>query len=371
MATRRAQQVTPEDDAATPIPGTRIAIDNQPVATLDLSPGERVMELVAGMGDDEKTTVRLYRRTANSNALTWCQTYSANEFLAGDLEMIRTQWGAGDYEIRVYGSQGLASRETVSIAQRVNANPLPVPSQQNGELATMLKALADSQQQMIAALSQRPDPQQQMMQTIAMMREMREAMGVGAAIANPQPAPKSAIESITEMAGAIQALKSISGELNPPKDVDVDNPMAMLPGIIDIVKTAMQGRQTSGELPMIEPPISLAVADPALNPAQSTAELQNKVDTSEGDEEMQLVQMLMRNYIKQILKMIQAGKTPAEGGAFIYDKLPDAVLDALDTPDWFAQLCAFAPELAPHQQWLMEAKVEVDRLDAIEEPDRL
>ena len=367
MATRRTPPVIDSDDEAQPIPGTRIAIEDHPPMNLDLSPGERVVALLEGMGDDEKVSVKLYRQAPNSQSLIWCANYSADDFVTGDFEMVRSEWGPGDYEVRVYGSQGLVSREKVSIAPRINSNPVP-QSGANSEVAAMIKALAESQQKMIDTLSHRPDPQAQMMQSIELMRAMREATGISAA---PAVAPKSAVESITEMIGAMQAIKTMSAELNPAKDADSSDPMSMLPGIIDLVKAYAPGNRQLSDVPLIAAPQSIAHAAPDApsqpisdNPAQP-------IGDQETEEEVQLMQMLMRNYISQVLKMIVAGKSPIEGGRFIYDKLPDAVIGALDSPDWFTQLCAFDSRLTPHEAWLTAAKAEVSRLDSIEDPDHL
>lgn len=380
MATRRtpAPPADPdEEQTAQPIPGTRQALAPPPDEPMfELSPGERVIALLEGMNEDEKITIRLYRRVPNSQALTWCQNYGASEFVGGDLEMIRSDWGAGEYQIRVYGSRGLISREDVNIAQKIGA-PIAAANvnQQTAGLERVMQTLADSQTRILEALQTRPDPMASIMQTAELLKTLQGA-------AAPQQPQKSGVESMLEMMTAFRAMKEISAEINPPKDTtDPSDPMTMLPGIIDMVKTAISNRSTpaSAPVPMLNPPQSIAAehaaffedqtqaqAGPGTSPVDETL-MNNPPDDEFESANMQLVQMMIRNYIGQLLRMIDRKQPPIDGGKFIYDKLPDDMIEHLDSEGWFEQLAQFDARIVPHRAWFEAAKSEADKLFAEDE----
>jgi len=364
---RRPVAADPDDQGIVSIPGSRAMLstdDPESESEFELSPGERIAAMLEGIADGEKVSIRLYRRIANSNNLPWCQNYNPEEFQNGDFEMIRRDWGAGEYQIRVYeaGHRGMRQRFDFSIEARAG-NPIPV-SGGNTELATILKSMQESQAAMLTALSQRPDPMAQLQQTA----ELFKSLGlVGGAAAPAAPAP-SPLETVTQMAGMFRAMKDLSGEINPPKEADPDNPMSMLPGIIDVVKLAM-GNRGNDAAPILALPGSIADAQapmieaPQPNPAAPAESDAGDPDQLES-EQMQLVQMLVRNYLSRLLKLAAASRPAAEGGRFLFDELPDEFLDQLGAENWFDQLAAFDPRVLPYRIWIETAKIELDRLMA-------
>jgi len=364
---RPAAAHDPDDQVTVSIPGSRAMIppdDLDSEIEFEMSPGERIAALLDGITDTESVSIRLYRRVPNSSNLPWCQNYSPEEFKSGDFEMIRRDWGAGEYQIRVYeaGHRGMKSRFDFSIEARAG-NPIPV-SGGNTELATILKSMQESQAAMLTALSQRPDPMAQLQQTA----ELFKSLGlVGGAAAPAAPAP-SPLETVTQMAGMFRAMKDLSGEINPPKETDPDNPMSMLPGIIDVVKLAM-GNRGNDAAPILALPGSIADAQaPMIEAPQPNPVAPAESDAGDPDQleskQMQLVEMLVRNYLSRLLKLAAANKPATDGGRFLFDELPDEFLDQLGAENWFDQLADFDPRVLPYRIWIETAKVELDRLMA-------
>lgn len=311
---------------------------------------DRIRALTASVGAD-RMKVKVYRQKANKTGLEFCADYSVPEFEAGDLAMIRDQWGPGDYQIRVIGAQGVAMRENVSVAAplvRFDARQENPASRESSELSQLLRVMAEGQTAILAALTNRPDPGAEMQKTFTLMAGMREAMGLNNA---PAPAAAAANPSnmLTELVSAIRQLREVSDEISPKTAApDTDNPMAMLPQVLDLVKIGMSNRggasQSAGPMPGVMLPASF-------DGAAGVAE--NPIQQSEGED---MAILVMRGLLMQLLELA-AKDAPIETGAeFIADKLPDELLQFVELPNWFEILSKFAPQCNAHKAWLTLAR---------------
>lgn len=322
-------------------------------------PGDRIAELIRESGVDSETSVRVYRRLPNSTKFAWCVNYTAGEFMAGDLGMIREQWGPGEYSLRVYGGQrGIIAREDVVIAPPSN----PVAQPQGGvmqfpgqktDIVQAIERMTEQNATILQVLSQRVDPHQQMMQSLEMMRMMREAMGLNVA-PPPSVPPTSPTAVLGEVVAAVRAMREVSEEINP-KAPDPENPMALLPAFLDVVKTAIGNRGDAAVPPVALPP-SLAAPQPVDHQSNPISETENQ----------DMGVLVMRGIMRESLAMKERGDSIEKVAEFLADKLPDEVLPYLDLPNWFEIAASFAPELKAHEQWVRD--VASTALQMLKEP---
>jgi hypothetical protein len=361
MATRTKANANPPEGAdggegaemawGVPIPGTGGALTAPPSVARDengeIEPGQKIVMLLSGGGLPDETSVRVYKRIPNSQRYAWCKNYSAHEFLSGDLEMIRNEWGPGEYSIRVYGTPRGMEREDITISapnipgNAANAVPTQIANQQQSEMARVLEKISEQNAAVLAALSQKPDPMQNMSVMLDMARSMREAFGISgapAAAAAPAPAPVSALQQITEMAAAMRAFREVAKEMGDGDKPDADNPMSLLGQITDLVKAGIGARTNAPALPA------------PIQPMQIPQTLQDAAPTSEEPGTM-----VMKGTLAALLALKNQGGTVEQGGEFIAEKIPDELLPYLDLPNWFDILCRYAPELAPHGEWVKAA----------------
>lgn len=304
----------------------------------------------------QQMTVKLYRMSENGTRV-FCTNYSPEKFEKGDLEMVRSEWGHGRFEIRLIGPTGLADKpREFEIAERFN-NPVPALQNQNGgELAQVLRMLAESNAQILRALSDRapatppPDPMAQFQQFASIMRDLNPAP------AAPAAPVQSASSMLADLMGAMKALKEVAAEAAPP--APSDDPMAMLPSVLEIVKGAMQQRNggqqvnTGGGFPMIETPGSFVAQNPA---PQQTEQSQTEA------EQMNITgAMILRGLLQQLVNMAAAKQPPEAGGLFIYEKMPDEFVQYLELPNWFEIVESFEPRVSMHREWLEKAKAFAD-----------
>jgi hypothetical protein len=312
--------------------------------------------------------MKVYRRTRGGN-LEWCSDYTPDEFIAGELDMVRDEWGSGDYQIRCIGPTGLLMRENLTIAKPLE----PLPSRTNPapstELAQMIELLARGQERIVEALAARPDPAAQMQQTLALMVSMREAMGLNAAPPPPAPAVNPS-SMLADIVGAVRQLREVAAEVNPPTS-DPSDPAAMLPMIIDMVRSTQQAQQAQ-QAPMLAPVALPSSFDAQGAPYQASPEVMQSMrpqpapmaPPSEGDDMNRIQSMVLRGLLARLLSIAKAGKSPDEGGAWIAEKLPDEFLGYLDLENCVEILISVAPEAAPWRDWLEQARLRA--LEALE-----
>jgi hypothetical protein len=353
MATRRVPPQPDEtdtvgfhDDAAPPInPLSEIEIESDNLVA-------RTRAIIAENPGDQMT-VKLYRFPENGTRV-FCANYSPEKFAQGDLEMVRQEWGHGRFEIRVIGPKGLADRpREFHIAERLG-NSAPAPRDMGGgELSQVLRMLAESNAQILRALSDRApapppaDPLAQFQQFASIMRDLAPA---------PNPAPVAPVQSassmLADLMGAMKALKEVAAETAPP--APSDDPMAMLPSVLEIVKGAMQQRNggqqvnTGAGFPMIETPGSFAAAQ---NPAPEFQQPQ-----TDNDQMNITGALVLRGLLQQLVNMAAAKQAPETGGLFIYEKMPDEFVQYLELPNWFEIVESFEPLVSMHREWLEKAK---------------
>jgi len=332
----------------------------------DAEPEETAQDRIAFMLRDvrnlQAARVRLYRKNAQSRKLAWCSDYSPEEFEGGGFDMIRSQWGAGAYEIRIYGDSGggfglMGRSELDIVAALSSASAAPANSELAQVLARMSEQQATQNAAILAALQNKPDPMASMKDSLALMTMMREAMGM-----NNQATQKS---SIGEIIDAIRELKGAQELIAPEKpEVDTDNPLSMLPQIIELVKMAQQKNQTPEiAFPVLQTPPSLG----AIPAPDSTAPAIPESLEQPTDDAMRLSYIFeLKKSFASLLSMakmfaacaIDAEKIAivSEAAEFVYENLPDEMIEVLQGDNWFAALQMVAPEISAHQEFFSRAR---------------
>ena len=367
MATRRTTD--PDHDSGGEIlppgdnwPAHRGAmIEHDTDDDLPETPADRIAGMLADVAGDVSAKVSLARKN-DEGAFEWCADYRADQFEKGGFEMIRRDWGAGVFEIRLYASMpgpngkpkfALRSRPIVTIA--ASPTGVAVAQDRGGDIAQALAPMLEAQREMLRALTERPaqpDPMAQMQTMFAMMAGMREAMGIGG---------QQSKSTIGEIVDAIKELKGAKSLLGDEPESETGQLVKMLPGVLELVQSQMKGAQQVQ--PIMLPPSLAQNPRPRETPAQPNQPEQE--DTEMGP----IQRALIRTYTNKLLNSC-ANAAPIVGennvADWLYCNLPDEMLAVLKTDEWFEILVELEPKFEPYQAYLTEVRAEVQRLEAVD-----
>ena len=330
----------------------------------DETAADRVATLLRRAADEGAEQLRVYRK--RQGHLDWCETYTPEQFEEGDLPMLRDTFGPGDYELRLYGRHpktnkyGVVARTNVTIAQALRTAPDP---RRDDGLTQVLATIADGQRQMLQALTERPapkDPTEEMSKMLGLMAMMRQAMGL-----DSQPRSQ-----ITEIVSAIRELREASDEINPEKEAP-ESLLGALPKVLEVVQAGMAQQQAQPQpMPLVELPPSMNVPIPPQPQPQPHPENQ-----PQGENEVfnPLVILQLKAYLRTLLKMAQENKSIDVGAQFVYDKMPDEIVELMGLDSWLELLIEVAPESKKHEAWLTQVRDKAltlfDHVDDAGEPE--
>jgi hypothetical protein len=329
---------------------------------------DRVSAMLATASGLERSELKVYR--LNQGSLEYCKGYKPDQFEDGNFDMLREQFGPGEYEMRLYGPHpvtkkfGVRNQVRIKFAHQTEVRHSELPS----GLAQVLGTIANGQSQMLEALVQmkqqpQKDPMEEMTKMLSMMTMMRQAMGMDN--------QSRAGSSISEIVGAIRELRSAADEVSPQRE-EPETIMAMLPKVLDIVSAGMGKGQAQAqpepeafhqvELPPAfaqAPQQSQAQAEPQAPPAyQPNPEPEPTQTQPQSEEQMQFGKYLfkLRAYLSALVDMATKAIPPEKTAEFVVDKLPDELLEIMELPNWFEQLAAVAPEVKNHEVYLRQVR---------------
>jgi hypothetical protein len=361
MATRlqKIQQFEDEEAAQQYLPA-EIPDEIEETAT------DRVASMLAGINGLERSELKVYK--LNQGSLEYCQGFKPEQFEEGNFDLLRDRFGHGEFELRLYATHpqtrkfGIRSKLRVKMSE---VNKAAVSDALPSGLAQVLGTIAQGQERMLDALVQmkqtpQKDPMEEMTKMLGMMSMMRQAMGMDN--------QSRAGSSISEIVGAIRELRSAADEVSPQRE-EPETMMAMLPKVLDIVSAGMNKGQAQpqpepeAEFQPVQLPPSFAQAQPQPQPQpqlqpqyQPNPEPQLEPPTNEDDMANPLVIIKLKAYLKTLTDMAVA-LTPIDKAAdFVYDKLPDDLIEIMLLDNWFELLSGFAPAVKPHEAWLRQVR---------------
>jgi len=352
MATRRKQTTWQEETGLheiTPEEALAAAAEQE----IEETPTDRVATLLSLASGDDRAYIACYR--LNKGKMEWCKRYQPGEFEDGSFDMIRDDFGPGEYELRLYGPHHSTNKWSVLKRTRIEMADIPKRPDQaalpNG-MNQVLSTIAQGQQQMLEALvamKQAPqkDPMEEMTRMLSLMSMMREAMGLN------QAQPASSRSSIGEIVDAIKELRAAASEVVPEKD-ESDGLMGMLPKVLELVQAgqqqqALQAPHDMAMQPMHQVDQAGVLSSVTLPPAFATQQ-------QESEEVNPLKLIKLRGYLKTLVDHAEKNTPVEECATFVYEKLPDDLIDLMELPTWFDLLAAVAPEVKAHQAYLTEVR---------------
>jgi len=315
---------------------------------------DRVAAMMSGAGPDERAEVKVYR--INSGQLEYCAGYKPDEFESGNFDLLRDRFGAGVYELRLYAtnptSKKFAVRQKLRVTIVEDKSQTTTGGLGNG-MSQVLQTIAQGQQQMLEALvsiksAPTKDPMEEMTKMMGMMTMMREAMGLN----QPQGREKS---SIGEIVSAIRELRGAADEIAPQQDKEPDGLMSVLPKMLELVSKGQQSQQEAQQMAQF-PPVQLPASFQA--PAQPEPQQQEQPQPATQEEsDMKMFTMIkLKSYLKTLIDLAIKKTSVEQGAEFVYEKIPDDLIEIMALDNWFDLLTFVAPDVKDHKEWLQQVR---------------
>lgn len=309
------------------------------------TPVDRVMTLLQSTVEGTRAEVKIYR-VRDGDKDVYCGFYTPEQFEQGSLELIRSHFGGGKYRIKVYATNPDTGKFAVRMNETIEIEQSALPSALGGAQSNPMEAVMRK----LDAIGNAPvnsaiavNPMAQMKDMFQMMMLMKQLMG--------NDAPRS---SVGEIATAIRELKDISGELGGGSGSG-GGLMEMGTQLMSMIAEArqnapLQPMQQAAPIPQIQArPNPIPQIHESEPEHVSESQTINQPINFESDGDM--TSMFVKMAFKVILKKA-AENAPVEPIAKdLYAKLPDDILDMLETSMWFDALKEFAPDVAQHEVW--------------------
>lgn len=315
---------------------------------------DRVAAMMSGAGPDERAEVKVYR--INSGQLEYCAGYKPDEFESGNFDLLRDRFGAGVYELRLYATNPTSKK--FAVRQKLRVTIVEEKSQTttgnlgNG-MSQVLQTIAQGQQQMLEALvsikSAPPkDSMEEMGKMLTMMAAMREAMGMN----QPQGREKS---SIGEIVSAIRELRGAADEISPQADKEPDGLMAVLPKMLELVSKGQQNQQEAAQAVHF-PPVQLPPSFQAPAQPEPQQQPQEQPATQEESDMKMFTVIKLKSYLKTLIDLAIKKTSVEQGAEFVYEKIPDDLIEIMALDNWFDLLTFVAPDVKEHKEWLQQVR---------------
>lgn len=313
----------------------------------------------------------------------WLFHCSPQDFMSNGWAEIQNEYGAGSYNVRVYGRDPSGqtnyyvclSNETWPIgAPRKSSQPaatLAAPAAQVNiaeQIAAALRPIMDAQSAMLNAIVQGANNRTQTLEEFKMLASILRPTGELAVVAPP----KDSLGELEKLMGTLQRIRELMPESDSaPADavtVAVKEGIGVVGQFIDAWKT----QAASAPAPVALP----APAAPAQQQSNLAPQSQSAAPPG-GAEDMNLREMQrMLNKLAVLIDAAANGEEPDGYAEMVYQTVPDDVLEEMKTnPQWHAKLAAFKPDVGKYPEWFAKLGalvLEIDREESVnDEPDRL
>lgn len=376
MATRKTNEMT--EDFAAKVPLTPVAVSAEISRQLqnlipetpeeDEEESSPLSRVLATLSDgDEKARVKVYKQDPRMKTFAYCGDYTPDQFEMGGENMIREDWGAGTFELRLYGTNAngryvVMAKPTIIIAEKQNNGSAAVSSPHASEVSQAIAILAEGQKAILQALTTQPqkDPMEEMTRMLTLMTSMREAMGL-----NNAPQQKS---TVGELVDAIKELRGASELISPSKDDAPTTLLGMAPAFLDTIKTALAARNGQSAMPetafpALSVPSSIAgAATPQFEQSNDATQTlpQNLQPELEDDPDMLEFLAFASRLKKDFIPHAGNMEKVQDMAELLEAKAPEQFFEVLENPQWHELLTQYAPQFFPalvpvvatHKEWL-------------------
>lgn len=324
-----------------------------------LSPALQSVIAELGATDEQsKVIVKRLSRVNGAQKSEFLFERHPTEFSLSDLQ---ETYGAGDYQVIVYGKQAGTNYKVIQANKRVSIGATPeqmksarapfaapdVAKSVTEALAPVLSAMTQMLGNLAAKSSVQPS-----------RREMLEEMQLIAGMFKQSAPASDPLALLTGVLGVAEKLRP-AADLADPEAA----PYAVISKALEVFGPLVASRQAPAE----HEALALAAPKPAASAPAAEAKPGAAAPQPSEDEEMNRLQRAA--LAGQMMILLNAAKIDADPEMYatlVYENAPDEVLKNLDAPNWFEFLCGLEGGFAQYHPWCEKVHAELKSILAQE-----
>ena len=127
--------------------------------------------------------------------------------------------------------------------------------------------------------------------------------------------------------------------------------------MLELVSKGQQSQQDAQQAAQF-PPVHLPASFQAPEQPQPEQQEQTQAQAPTQEEsDMKVMTMIkLKSYLKTLVDMA-VKSTPVDSAAeFVYEKIPDDLIEIMALDNWFDLLAAVAPDVKDHKDWLQKVR---------------
>ena len=313
----------------------------------------RLAAIMAEVGQEsDDGFVSIWKINEQTRKMEYVDRRSNAEFELNGLPYLAKQFGAGEYELRVYGgNKRLHSRPRVTVSKAAANLAQTVVARDSGgnDLSPLIKVMADGFQQLGQLIVQSRPQAESRTQVLNELMQMKQIFGGDKSAADP-------MAMLTQVLTLAKQLQPRSDEGGPGLFVDLAD------RFMPVVMEAMKTQQTA--------PLAIAApqALPTAGAAQHAHQPQPGAALSPEQQGAKQMSFQLKMQLGYLCSQAARDADPGPYAAIIADQVPKEVLDSLvNDPNWLDALAKFHEGVRKFPEWFNELHDAV--ISELTEPD--
>jgi hypothetical protein len=133
--------------------------------------------------------------------------------------------------------------------------------------------------------------------------------------------------------------------------------MSVLPKMLELVSKGQDHQQANAQAiqfpPVQLPPTFQAPAQPE---PQQQQQQQPTPETQEESDMKMFTMIKLKSYLKTLIDLAIKKTSVEQGAEFVYEKIPDDLVEIMALDNWFDLLTFVAPDVKDHKEWLQQVR---------------
>ena len=302
---------------------------------------KKTINLGSALSDDPEAFVSIFQEIENRPS-KYVTRISADKYDYGQLlEYLATEYGGGDYRIRLYANGKLRANKLESIAQRIATSNLPAKIDGANGIEHVLQSFLVNMGNMISQMTPPQQSRREMLDEMLLYKQL-----FGGAQQN---------DSLSQLTQSLEVLKTLGVEIGGKREEnDSDSVMGFLGSIAEPLGEIVKGVAAS-QIPPQQNRGKTTLPQTQPNQPKKTGNIMNPAKL--------VFETTIKQHLNTLLKGAKNGTDAQIYADLILDQIPDKYwpkfLDFMHSPSWFKDLVRLNSGVGEFEGWFTLLREEI------------